>query len=544
MTRHGGRMGATARRALITGLACAAPLVASPVASAAVPAPTTFSFTGSEQTYVVPSGVTALSVDAIGAPGASGLSDGNGLGAGVGGKGAEATGVVPVTPGETVYVEVGGPGSPAGDAGVVAGGFNGGGTGAGGGAGGGASDLRAVSCGGSCPGSAQSLSSRLLVAGGGGGGGGVFTPLPGGAGGNAGAVGQAGVAGLGGNGCAGGGAGAGGTLTVGGAGGAGASPNGSNFNCIPGIPGNDGVSGALGSGGGGGIGSDGGGGGGAGYYGGGGAGGGVGTSGGGGGGGSSFGPAGTTFAVATTSMPSVTITPQVAPAAQLSTSTLTFPAQAMTTVSAPQTVTVTNSGGLPLSVTGVSFTGTNAGDFFIGSSTCGGQITAGASCQVTVFFVPQGQGSRTATLNVASNDAAGPATVTLAGTGVPSTTGATGPQGPTGATGPQGPAGAKGATGPQGPAGTVVCRSGLVAQVLCAIIFPPGTYTVSASAKVASYVITHDGHRVAHGSATVRHGHVTLLRLRALRRGRYVIVLTTGSGRRRRTLLDRTIRIR
>src|SRR4051812_37628472 len=98
------------------------------------PAATLFTSTDAEQQYVVPAGVTALHVVAIGAQGGSGT--------GAGGLGHQVTGDVAVTPGQTVYVEVGGNGKNSGDAAPDHGGFNGGGNGAGGG--GGASDLRTL----------------------------------------------------------------------------------------------------------------------------------------------------------------------------------------------------------------------------------------------------------------------------------------------------------------------------------------------------------------------------------------------------------------
>jgi hypothetical protein len=118
-------------------------------------ADTTFTYTGSEQTYTVPAGVTQLQITAVG-----------GQGGGFnypGGYGANVADQVSVTPGETLYVEVGGNGANA-NGGTAAGGFNGGGTGYYSAGGGGASDVRTVSST-----SAGSLASRIVVAGGGGG---------------------------------------------------------------------------------------------------------------------------------------------------------------------------------------------------------------------------------------------------------------------------------------------------------------------------------------------------------------------------------------
>jgi hypothetical protein len=67
----------------------------------------------------------------------------------------------------------------------------------------------------------------------------------------------------------------------------------------------------------------------------------------------------------------------------------------------------------------MSFAGADPGDFFVGSSTCGGQIAPGASCQITVRFAPQGLKHRSATLVIATTDPNGPAAVALTGTGAP-----------------------------------------------------------------------------------------------------------------------------
>ncbi|HEY1834868.1 MAG TPA: fibronectin type III domain-containing protein [Solirubrobacteraceae bacterium] len=147
--------------------------------------------------FTVPAGVTSVDVTAVGGHGGSAAT--------TGGAAARVSGALSVTPGETLYVEVGGIGSngnPDGG-GVAAGGFNGGAPGGAGG--GGASDIRTSPL-------AEGLSSdsRLLVAGGGGGSG-QNAGCKGGAGGAAEQEGEAGS-------CSNGGGGAG-TQTSGGAGG-------------------------------------------------------------------------------------------------------------------------------------------------------------------------------------------------------------------------------------------------------------------------------------------------------------------------------------
>ncbi|HEX5848664.1 MAG TPA: cadherin-like domain-containing protein [Rubrobacter sp.] len=153
----------------------------------------TFGPTGAEDTFKVPDGVSNVHVVATGAPGAPGAE---GYYGGTAGSGARVSGDLTVTPGQTLYVEVGG--TPTGnncDRGVACvGGFNGGGSSKSGGGGGGASDVREVA-----RNQSGSLDSRLIVAAGGGGGGqdGLCAPTLryyfGGAGGSAGSSGGNGM---------------------------------------------------------------------------------------------------------------------------------------------------------------------------------------------------------------------------------------------------------------------------------------------------------------------------------------------------------------
>jgi hypothetical protein len=445
---HSSHDRARARRRAIGAAPLAAAIflsAAAASAAAAGPPPTveqTFPSNGTEQSFVVPVGVSSVHVQAIGAPGEGGRFQFRGT-PGPGGAGAVVTGALPVTTGETLYVEVAAPG------------FNGGGRGGlGGGQGGDASDVRTVPM--ASPGT---LESRLLVAGGGGGGGGAFDGGGAGSGGNAGSPGANGT----GQSSEGDGVGGGaGTLTGGGAGGAGCE-----------LPGSwNGAAGSIGQGGSGGqagafLGSEsGGGGGGAGYYGGGGAegtcrNGGPESTGGGGGGGSSFVYGGATFSsfgvASLATVPSISISYLTPSTATPGSSEITFPAtQPLQTVSPPQTVTITNTGGNPLQITGMTFTGSNPPllsdapeDFLIGSSTCLGQIAYEESCQLTVRFAPQATGAQTGTLQLLGNMGAGPTVITLSGTG------GTLPQGPTGPTGPEGPTGPTGGTGATGPTGAI-----------------------------------------------------------------------------------------
>jgi hypothetical protein len=148
--------------------------LAFPAGALAMASPTTFSYTGAEQSYTVPSGVVMAALAVKGGRGGE-YAEGGGHEGGVGA-------LIPVVPGQQLFVEVG-------SAGVYGGGpvFGGGGVAGApppviamcnGGpcaqvyasSGGGASDVRTCSiAAASCPGGVSSAATRLIVGGGGGG---------------------------------------------------------------------------------------------------------------------------------------------------------------------------------------------------------------------------------------------------------------------------------------------------------------------------------------------------------------------------------------
>lgn len=208
-----------------------------------------FSYTGSAQTTTVPSGVTHIAVDAVGASGGKGCVFGAYTNAGGLGFELKATGIT-VTSGLTLYAYVGG--SPVANSSVscnsgglptvpayAGGGFNGGGsvqafteTAAGGG-GGGASDVRTA---------VSDLTTRFIVAGGGGGGAVYTTTAHGGNGGYpSGAAGGYGYTGADPTSAL---SGQGGTSSAGGAGGL--TPSGLDFASVcSGVQGSAGAGGSL-----------------------------------------------------------------------------------------------------------------------------------------------------------------------------------------------------------------------------------------------------------------------------------------------------------
>lgn len=418
--------GLTALAAVFVGLIGAAGAGALPAECSQSGFTVTCTYTSGANPFTVPKGVSTLHVVAVGGSGGAGAgidSQGGPRSGGVGGAGARVDGDLTVTPGSLLYVVVGGNGAPgsAGGGGGANGGANGtaaakdasldGGNFSGGG--GGASDVRT---------SGPDPTSALVVAAGGGGGGSAGNFGDGGAGGAAGAAGSAGATGTGPGAIVqdGGGGGEAGSASAGGAGGAG-SPAGTGSDDLAGCTGWDGSAGY------GGLGSSdsgcraGGGGGGGGRYGGGGG----GASGtndfvaggsGGGGGGSSLVPAGGSLALDATGVPEVVVSypaPDVVTPASLD-----FGSAAIGAASAAKTVTLSDTGSVPIGVSSVTLGGTNPGDFTVTSDGCSGKsVASGGSCSVQVAFAPAATGARTATLNLVDDATDSPQSVSLAGSG-------------------------------------------------------------------------------------------------------------------------------
>jgi len=106
------------------------------------------------------------------------------------------------------------------------------------------------------------------------------------------------------------------------------------------------------------------------------------------------------------------------PTIALNATALTFASQTVGSTSASQSVTVSNSGSATLTFSGLTLTGSAAGDFSRGGScSAAGTLAAGASCTVSFSFTPGAAGTRSATLTLASDASNGPAALGLSGTG-------------------------------------------------------------------------------------------------------------------------------
>jgi hypothetical protein len=107
-----------------------------------------------------------------------------------------------------------------------------------------------------------------------------------------------------------------------------------------------------------------------------------------------------------------------APVIAVSPSNLTFTNQQPGVPSAPQTLTVSNTGGSPLANIAFQITGAAAANYSIAATTCGATLGNGSNCTAQIVFTPCATGAIAATLAVSSSTSGVvPATVPLNGSG-------------------------------------------------------------------------------------------------------------------------------
>jgi hypothetical protein len=102
------------------------------------------------------------------------------------------------------------------------------------------------------------------------------------------------------------------------------------------------------------------------------------------------------------------------PAVSLSTTKLNFNKIAIGQTSAAKSVTLTTTGSAILNI----FSITASGDFAIAANACGSQLSAGASCAVSITFTPTAKNTRKGTLTFNDNAPDSPQTVALSGVGI------------------------------------------------------------------------------------------------------------------------------
>ncbi len=106
-------------------------------------------------------------------------------------------------------------------------------------------------------------------------------------------------------------------------------------------------------------------------------------------------------------------TPVGAANVSLSASSLNFANQAVGSTSAPQAVTLKNSGSAALSIAKIAASGD-----FGQQNNCGASVAIGATCAISVTFKPIATGTRTGAITITDNAPNSPQTISLTGTGV------------------------------------------------------------------------------------------------------------------------------
>jgi trimeric autotransporter adhesin len=105
-----------------------------------------------------------------------------------------------------------------------------------------------------------------------------------------------------------------------------------------------------------------------------------------------------------------------APTVKLSATTISFPTTTHGTVSAAQSITVTNSGTATLNTASIALAGTNPTNF-VQVNTCAPTLAPAASCAIYVAFKPAAAAAYSASIKITDNGASSPQSITLSGTG-------------------------------------------------------------------------------------------------------------------------------
>ncbi len=99
----------------------------------------------------------------------------------------------------------------------------------------------------------------------------------------------------------------------------------------------------------------------------------------------------------------------------LSMSLLSFSGQKVGTVSAPQSITFSNTGAATdaLGISSIMV----SGDFVVGTNTCKANLPAGSQCTISITFKPTKTGTRNGALTIKDFNINSPHVATLSGTG-------------------------------------------------------------------------------------------------------------------------------
>jgi hypothetical protein len=102
------------------------------------------------------------------------------------------------------------------------------------------------------------------------------------------------------------------------------------------------------------------------------------------------------------------------PGVSLTPVSLSFPATGVGLTALAQTLTLTNNGGLPLSISSV----VASPGFTLAANTCGTSLAVNAACTLTVVFAPTAAGPVSGALTFTDNGPSGTQATTLSGTGI------------------------------------------------------------------------------------------------------------------------------
>jgi hypothetical protein len=111
------------------------------------------------------------------------------------------------------------------------------------------------------------------------------------------------------------------------------------------------------------------------------------------------------------------------PGVSLSPASLSFAATGVGLTTQPQTLTLTNNGGLPLTISAI----TASAGFTIASNACTTTLAANAACAITMLFAPTAAGPLSGTLTLTDNAPSGTQAAILSGIGIDFTLAASGP---------------------------------------------------------------------------------------------------------------------
>lgn len=116
--------------------------------------------------------------------------------------------------------------------------------------------------------------------------------------------------------------------------------------------------------------------------------------------------------------PSIPIQPVSGPVATFAPPSLSFSSQPVNTASAPQQISLSNTGNqaLVINTNGFSITGTNPAYFTIQSNGCSAALAPNESCTLSIAYDPSAAGTSQASLTVSDNVSGGVSTAALSGT--------------------------------------------------------------------------------------------------------------------------------